>query len=46
LFRVSSIDQDDAHAFKVQQRFVADMLAAMPPKVRERVSGLKAASTT
>ena len=45
LFRVSSIDRDDAHAFKVQQQFVADMMSAMGPGVRARVSGLKAAST-
>jgi EpsI family protein len=45
LFRVSSIDRDDAHAFMVQQQFVADMMSAMGPGVRSRVSGLKAAST-
>jgi hypothetical protein len=30
LFRVSSIDLDAVHAFKVQQQFTADMMAAMP----------------
>jgi EpsI family protein len=45
LFRVSSIDRDDAHAFKVQQQFVADMMSAVGPGVRARLSGLKAAST-
>lgn len=46
LFRVSSIDRDDAHAFKVQQQFVADLLAAMSPGVRHRVSGLAPAGNT
>jgi len=41
VFRVSSIDRDTAHAFKVQQQFVIDLLRAMPPDVRRRVSGLK-----
>ena len=45
LFRVSSIDRDAAHAFKVQQQFAADLIAAMSPAVRARVSGLKAAGT-
>jgi hypothetical protein len=27
---VSSIDLDAVHAFKVQQQFTADMMAAMP----------------
>jgi len=45
LFRVSSIDRDEAHAFRVQQQFVADMMVAMSPEVRARVSGLKAAGT-
>ena len=43
LFRVSSVDRDAAHAFKVQQQFVADLMAALPPDVRQRLSGLKPA---
>ena len=46
LFRVSSIDRDAAHAFKVQQQFVADMMSAVPPKLRQRLSGLKPAGAT
>jgi exosortase B len=46
LFRVSSIDQDATHAFKVHQQFVADMMAALPPDVRQRVSGLKPAGAS
>jgi len=46
LFRVSSIDRDPAHAFKVQQQFVADMMSAVPPKLRQRLSGLKPAGAT
>lgn len=46
LFRVSSIDRDAAHAFEVQQRFAADLIGAMSPDVRSRVSGLRAAGTT
>ncbi len=46
LFRVSSIDQDAARAFKVQQKFAADMMAAVPPDVRRRLSGLNPAGPT
>jgi len=46
LFRVSSIDRDAAHAFKVQQQFAADLLAAVPLDVRRRLSGLKPAGAT
>jgi len=45
LFRVSSIDRDAAHAFKVQQQFVADMMEAVQPDLRQRLSGLKPAAT-
>ena len=44
LFRLSSIDGDAAHAFKVQQHFAADLMAAMPPDMRRRVSGLRPAA--
>jgi len=43
LFRVSSIDRDPAHAFKVQQQFAADMMAAVPADLRQRLGGLKPA---
>jgi EpsI family protein len=43
LFRVSSIDHDPAHAFKVQQQFAAELMAAVPPELRRRLSGLKPA---
>ena len=46
LFRVSSIDTDAAHAFKVQQQFVADMMGAVQPDVRLRLSGLKPAAAS
>ena len=46
LFRVSSIDRDSAHAFKVQQQFAADLMAAMSPNVRRRVSGLTPAGAS
>jgi len=46
LFRVSSIDGDAAHAFNVQQQFAADLMAAMSPDVRRRVSGLKPAGAS
>jgi hypothetical protein len=46
LFRVSSIDRDSAHAFQVQQRFAAELMTAMSPAVRSRVSGLKPVGAT
>jgi EpsI family protein len=41
LFRVSSIDADRAHAFGIQDRFVNDLLQALPPVERLRLSGLR-----
>lgn len=41
LFRVSSIDADQAHAFGIQDRFVNDLLQALPPVERLRLSGLR-----
>lgn len=46
LFRVSSIDRDAAHAFEVQQEFAADLLKAVDPESRRRLSGLKPAGST
>lgn len=44
LFRVSSIDRDPAHAFAIQQKFVADMMAAVSPDGRRKLAGLHAPS--
>lgn len=43
LFRVSSIDANSANAFAVQDAFARDLLAAVPPQVRVRLSGLGSA---
>ena len=43
LFRISSIDADTAHAFAMQQKFVADMMASVSPTARKQLSGLSAA---
>ena len=40
VFRVSSIDTDSARAFAAQERFVKDLVAAVPPDSRKRLSGL------
>lgn len=40
LFRVSSIDDDAARGFAMQQKFTADMMAAVPTPVRKQLSGL------
>jgi EpsI family protein len=40
LFRVSSIDTDVARAYEVQDRFVRELLQAVPPDARRRLSGL------
>ncbi len=42
LFRISSIDNDDARGFAMQQKFAADMLAAVPVATRKQLSGLTA----
>ena len=39
LVRVSSIDQDTANAYQVQDRFISDMLAAVNEQDRIRVAG-------
>ncbi len=41
LFRVSTIDRDPAHAFAIQQKFVADMMASVSPEARRNLSGLR-----
>lgn len=40
LFRVSSIDGEQARAFRMQDEFVARLLASMSPPDRQRLSGL------
>lgn len=40
LFRVSSIDAESSRAFDRQQSFVTDLLNAVPPADRKRLSGL------
>lgn len=40
LFRVSSIDADSRRAFERQQLFTAQMMSAVPPEARKRLSGL------
>lgn len=44
LFRISSIDADEAKAYAMQQRFVADLMAAVPESTRKPLSGLTSAS--
>jgi len=45
LFRVSSIDDDTQRAFRMQQKFVDDMMAAVPEKARKQLGGLAAPSS-
>lgn len=40
LVRASTIDPDDERAFAQQARFLQDLLAAVPPETRKRLSGL------
>ena len=40
LFRVSSIDEDPARAFAMQQRFAADLMSAVSANERRKLSGL------
>ena len=40
LFRVSSIDADARRAYRLQDEFVNQLLAAVPPAERKRLSGL------
>jgi hypothetical protein len=41
LFRVSSIDGDPAHAYSLQDAFIGDLLNAVSPAGRKRLSGLE-----
>lgn len=40
LFRVSSIDDDTSRGYAMQQKFTADMMAAVPAAARKQLSGL------
>jgi EpsI family protein len=40
LFRVSSIDQDRTRAYAMQDQFINDLLGALSPAERQRLSGL------
>lgn len=45
LFRVSSIDADDARAYQIQDEFTRDLIKAMSPSGRERIIGHPAPAT-
>jgi hypothetical protein len=45
LFRVSSIDRDQARAYALQQTFVIDLLKSVSPQTRKRLSGLQTGGT-
>ena len=40
LFRVSSIDPDEARAYRMQDDFVRQLLDSVPPPARKRLAGL------
>lgn len=40
LFRVSLIDRDTQHSFSVQDRFIRDLIQAIPFGTRQRIAGL------
>jgi EpsI family protein len=40
LFRVSSIDLDQSRAYRLQEQFVGELLQAVSPQGRQRLSGL------
>jgi hypothetical protein len=42
LFRVSSIDVDQQRAYHLQEQFAAELLQAVSPEGRKRLSGLGA----
>lgn len=46
LVRVSSIDRDSARAHRMQARFAADLVAALPAEHRARFSGVDLATTS
>ena len=40
LYRVSSVDRDESRAFRMQDDFSAELLKAVPPSERRRLSGV------
>lgn len=44
LFRVSSIDVSDSRGYAMQQKFVGDLMTAVPASTRKQLSGLTAAA--
>jgi EpsI family protein len=46
LFRISSIDSDDARAFAMQQKFTADLLASVNPTTRKQLAGIATPAVT
>ena len=44
LFRISSIDTDNARGFAMQQKFAAEMMAAVPATTRKQLGGLTTAA--
>ena len=46
LFRISSIDDDTARGYAMQQKFTADMMAAVPAATRKQLSGLAPPTAT
>jgi len=46
LFRVSSIDPDNARGFEMQRKFSADLLGAVDPAARKQLSGLDPAAAS
>ena len=46
LFRVSSIDNDSANAFAMQEKFAAEMMSAVPAETRRQLSGLMTAPSS
>jgi len=44
LFRISSIDNDNARGFEMQRKFAAEMMSAVPAAARKQLSGLAPAA--
>ncbi len=45
LFRISSIDNDNARGFEMQQKFTAEMMSAVPAAARKQLGGLAPAAS-
>jgi EpsI family protein len=46
LFRVSSLDMDEANAFDMQRAFIIDLMSAVPAEARRQLSGLRSGDGT